>query len=60
MKKKITDGSPKKLFLIMTFGFASSFVRKVTDNLPDAEACCREIKATGGAPKIYRCVLVAK
>ena len=55
MKRKLKDPYPKKLFMVMTFGVASSLMRGLFETLLEAEECCKEIRQSGGAPKIYRC-----
>jgi hypothetical protein len=51
------DGTPMRLFLVLTFGVASCLDRGIFDNIGEAEKAASEIRKDGGAPKIYECKL---
>jgi hypothetical protein len=56
--KMTRDGTPKEMFIVLTFGVASVLCRRIAMTRKELDPVIELIKKSGGAPKIYRCRLI--
>ena len=52
------DGTPRFLYVTLTFGVASILCQGIHEKLKDAKQKSCEIRKSGGAPRIYECRLI--